>query len=179
MMHEDAAAGTATTRELVATNACATISDVSVSWRWNDTSEAGADDAAAAPLEGLRILVVDDDPDARDLLCALLGQRGAAVSTASRAEDAFEQLITKRPDVLVSDIAMPGEDGYTLVGRVRALPADHGGRTPAIAVTAYAASSDRARALAAGFDHYLSKPVDLDKLVETLRALRGPSLRAV
>jgi CheY-like chemotaxis protein len=178
-MHEVATRGTlARPRKLAVTNACATISDVSVSWRWNGTAT-GAEDAAAAPLEGLRVLVVDDDPDARDLLCALLGQRGASVSTASRAEDAFELLTTERPDVLVSDIAMPGEDGYTLVGRVRALPADQGGATPAIAVTAYAASSDRARALAAGFDHYLSKPVDLDKLVETLRALRGPSLRAL
>lgn len=124
-------------------------------------------------LEGLRILIVDDDPDARDLLYAILSQRLADVSVASCAAEAFEMLQRERPDVLVSDIAMPHEDGYTLIGRIRRLDADEGGATPAIAVTAYAGRSDEDRAKQAGFDAHFSKPVDVDALVRLLVDVRN------
>lgn len=120
----------------------------------------------------LAILIVEDDDDARELMQAVLEQRGATVSAAESVARAFELLRHgAAPDVIVSDIAMPDEDGFTLARRVRALPADSGGQTPIIAVSAYAASSDRVRALAAGFDRYLHKPVDFDELSVTIRSV--------
>ena len=124
-------------------------------------------------LEGLRIVIVDDDGDARDLLATVLLQRSAQVFAADRAAEAFELLERERPDVLISDIAMPEEDGYMLIARVRALPADRGGRTPAIAVTAYAGRADRKRALEAGFDAHFAKPIEIDNLVDTLVDIRA------
>ncbi len=120
----------------------------------------------------LAILIVEDDDDARELMQAVLEQRGATVSAAESVARAFELLRHgAAPDVIVSDIAMPDEDGFMLARRVRALPADSGGQTPIIAVSAYAASSDRVRALAAGFDRYLHKPVDFDELSVTIRSV--------
>ena len=124
-------------------------------------------------LEGLRIVVVDDDPDARDLLVTVLMQRSAQVFAADGAAAAFELVGRERPDVLISDIAMPEEDGYMLIRRVRALGADEGGRTAAIAVTAYAGRADRRRALDAGFDGHFAKPVDVDALVDVLLDVRA------
>lgn len=123
-------------------------------------------------LEGLRIVVVDDDADARDLLATILTQRRAQVFAADCAATAFELVRRERPDVLVSDIAMPDEDGYMLIGRVRALTAAEGGGTPSIAVTAYAGPADRKRALEAGFDAHLGKPIDVDSLVDKLADVR-------
>lgn len=117
---------------------------------------------------GIVILVVEDDPDARELMQAVLEQRGANVFAAESVARAFELLETSTPDVIVSDIAMPDEDGLTLVRRLRSRPDDRGGKTPTIAVSAYAGSSDRVRALAAGFDRYLYKPVDFDELSSTI-----------
>ncbi len=119
-------------------------------------------------LEGLRIVVVDDDGDARELLAAFLDQRSAEVFTASCAADGFTLVERELPDALISDIAMPEEDGYMLIRRIRALPAERGGRTPAIALTAYAAKSDRLRALEAGFDAHFTKPVDIEAVVDKL-----------
>lgn len=124
-------------------------------------------------LEGLRIVIVDDDPDARDLLRTVLEQRSARVFDAECASDAFELVKRERPDVLISDIAMPEEDGYMLIARVRALTEDEGGRTPAIAVTAYAGRADRNRAIEAGFDAHYAKPIDLDALVDRLLDIRS------
>jgi CheY-like chemotaxis protein len=124
-------------------------------------------------LEGLRIVIVDDDADARELLATVLTQRSAQVFAADCAAGAFELVTRERPDLLISDIAMPEEDGYTLVGRVRALAVDDGGRTPAIAVTAYAGRADRKRALDAGFDAHFAKPIDIDALVATLLDIRS------
>lgn len=124
-------------------------------------------------LAGFRIVLVDDDPDARDLLATVLVQRSAEVFAASSAPEAFALLKEHRPDVLISDIAMPEEDGYMLIRRVRALGADEGGLTPAVAVTAYAGRADRRRALEAGFDDHYAKPIDLDKLVERLVEIRN------
>lgn len=123
-------------------------------------------------LQGLRIVVVDDDDDARDLLATVLTQRSAEVFVAETAADAFELVQRELPNALISDIAMPEEDGYMLIGRVRLLPEERGGKTTAIALTAYAGRADRKRALDAGFDTHFSKPVDIDKLVHALAMLR-------
>ena len=122
-------------------------------------------------LDGLRVLVVDDEPDARELLAAGLGQCGAEVTTVSSAGEALAALAGAKFDALVSDLGMPGEDGYWLVGRVRALPAEAGGRTPAVALTAYARTEDRLRAMRAGFDMHVSKPVELNELVAVIANL--------
>ncbi len=116
-------------------------------------------------LDGLRVLVVDDERDARELLAAGLGQCGAEVTTVSSAGEALEALAGAKFDALVSDIGMPGEDGYSFIGRLRALPPEAGGRTPAVALTAYARVEDRLRAMRAGFDMHVSKPVELTELV--------------
>jgi CheY-like chemotaxis protein len=123
-------------------------------------------------LEGLRVVVVDDDGDARDLLATVLMQRSAQVFVAESAAEALELVQRELPDALISDIAMPEEDGYMLIGRVRALSAEQGGGTTSIAVTAYAGRADRKRALDAGFDSHFSKPVDIDTLVRELVELR-------
>lgn len=123
-------------------------------------------------LEGLRIVLVDDDPDARDLLTTVLLQRSADVHTAESAAEAFALVQRERPHVLISDIAMPEEDGHTLIRRIRLLSEEEGGRTMAIAVTAYAGRADRNRALTAGFDAHFGKPIDIDVLVERLIELR-------
>lgn len=122
-------------------------------------------------LMGVRILVVDDDDDARDLLRTLLEGLGATVVPAASVREALEALAPEI-DVLVSDIAMPEADGYALVREVRAREAHGFPRLPAIAVTAYAAASDRARALEAGFDLHFAKPVDLDALTAAIGNFR-------
>ncbi len=124
--------------------------------------------ASAAPtpavvrgeLDGIRILVVDDDADARVLLEQLLARRGAEVLLAANAADGFRAVEEMAPDVLLCDIEMPVEDGYGLIKRVRSLPASSGGLLPAAALTAYAREEDRQRALAAGFQHHVAKPID-------------------
>ena len=126
---------------------------------------------APVQLDGLRILVVDDDQDARELITELLRSRGADVRTAASAHEARSLLDTEPPDVLLSDIAMPGHDGLELIRSVRERPLTAGGRVPAIALTAYARDEDRARSLAAGFDAHLAKPVDVDALVMTVAGL--------
>jgi CheY-like chemotaxis protein len=123
-------------------------------------------------LEGLRVVIVDDDSDARDLLATVLVQRSAKVFVAESAAEALELVRRELPDALISDIAMPEEDGYMLIGRVRALPEEQGGKTTSIALTAYAGRADRKRALDAGFDTHFSKPLDIDKLVLALAMLR-------
>ena len=119
-------------------------------------------------LERYVILVVEDDPDARELMQAVLEQRGATVLTADSVATALELFAQKNVDVIVSDIAMPEEDGYALVKRVRALGPEKGGDKPIVALSAYAAKSDRVRALSAGFTQYLHKPVDFEELVSTI-----------
>ena len=100
--------------------------------------------------------MVDDEPDARELVAAVLVRSGAQVRTASTVEDAIRQLIERRPDVLLSDIGLPNEDGYALIRRVREID----GEVPAGALTAYAGPEDRRRALEAGFHAHIAKPVD-------------------
>ncbi len=126
---------------------------------------------------GLRILVVDDEPDARSLVSTLLGSCGAEVRTASSAAEAFEVLREFRPNVLLSDIAMPGEDGYDLIRRVRELTPEEGGRVPAAALTAHARAEDRRRTLLAGFNMHVPKPVDPEELLAVVASLEGWSRR--
>ena len=122
-------------------------------------------------LDGLRILVVDDEPDAREILRRVLGSANAQVRTAASAQEAMTQIREFRPDVLVSDIGIPGEDGYALLRRVRALSPTEGGRIPAIALTAFARAEDRSRTLNAGFQVHLAKPVQAADLLASIAAL--------
>ncbi|MEZ5319160.1 MAG: response regulator [Vicinamibacterales bacterium] len=132
-------------------------------------------------LEGLRVLMVDDEPDARELVTILLQLDGAEVVTAPSAEGARVALAREHFDVMVSDISMPGEDGYSLLTGIRAAEAARGlARLPAVALTALARQADRERATEVGFDRYLAKPVRAEVLVGVVAALAGASpLRAV
>jgi PAS domain S-box-containing protein len=122
-------------------------------------------------LEGVRVLLVEDERDTRELLKTILEGCGAVVTEAASAGEALAALEHVRPDVLVSDIGMPGENGYELIKKVRALPAECGGRVPAVALTAYAGAKDRRRALLAGFHTHLAKPVEPDELLAVLASL--------
>jgi PAS domain S-box-containing protein len=122
-------------------------------------------------LAGRRILVVDDEADARDLLAEILGQAGADVIVVSSADEALEMLRRWRPDVLVSDIGMPGDDGYVLIRKVRALGPEEGSQVRALALTAYARSEDRVLALEAGFHTHIAKPVDPLELTALIAGL--------
>ncbi|MCY7282291.1 MAG: response regulator, partial [Cyanobacteria bacterium CAN_BIN43] len=119
-------------------------------------------------LLGIRVLVVDDEPDMRDVIAFSLEQAGAEVITAATAIKALEALVQFQPDILVSDIGMPDMDGYTLIQKIRELPPEQGGQTKAIALTAYAAESDQAQALQAGFHQHLAKPVEPEVLVKAI-----------
>jgi signal transduction histidine kinase/CheY-like chemotaxis protein len=124
-------------------------------------------------LDGLRVLVVDDDPDALELATAILARAGAVVRTCTSAAEAVGMLPHWHPDVLVSDIEMPGEDGYALIRAVRSLAAEQGGRTPAIALTAYGRRQDRMRSLTAGYNMHVSKPVDPGELTAIIASVAG------
>jgi CheY-like chemotaxis protein len=125
-------------------------------------------------LANMRVLLVDDDNDTRDFLAAAMTAAGAELRAVGDAAMAFDLVLSWRPEVIVSDIAMPQQDGYTLIRRIRALPAEQGGRTPAVALTALARPKDRVRALAAGFQTHLPKPVDPSELVLVVANLRQP-----
>ena len=126
---------------------------------------------AAVNLAGVRVVIVDDDHDARELVTEVLRSRGAEVSAVASADECLAALDRQVPDILLSDIAMPGHDGVELMRRVRERPASSGGRVPAIALTAYAREEDRDRSIAAGFQVHLSKPVDLAALLTTVAGL--------
>ncbi|HEY0099404.1 MAG TPA: ATP-binding protein [Pyrinomonadaceae bacterium] len=118
-----------------------------------------------ARLDGIHVLVVDDEGDARELLTAILTQSGATVTVASNVADALDKLHSLKPDLLLSDIEMANEDGYSLIRKVRVLEEGRGQRIPAIALTAHARSSDRSRAISQGFQLHISKPVEPAELV--------------
>ena len=124
-------------------------------------------------LTGLKLLVVDDDPDSATIAARLLADRGASVVKVGSATQALEALKRERPDALVSDIGMPGHDGYELIRWIRSLPDIEGGRTPALALTAFARSEDRRRALLAGYQSHAAKPVDPLELVTVVASLTG------
>jgi len=126
-------------------------------------------------LEGLRILVVDDDSDGREVLAVQLAERGATTNVSASADDALRKLDTFRPDIIVADIGMPGEDGYSLIRKIRDRPLDRSGLTPAIALTAYAGDGNRQRALEAGYQKHLSKPAEPEELALTIASLAGRS----
>jgi signal transduction histidine kinase len=127
----------------------------------------------AAMLMGVRLLVVDDDPGARELISGMLEGFGAQVSVAESGQAALSLLFAQRPDVLIADLGMPGMDGYALIEQVRALDPDFGGLTPAVAVTAYASPQDRLRALQAGYQNHVAKPVEAEELAIVIASLAG------
>ncbi|HEU4477465.1 MAG TPA: ATP-binding protein [Pyrinomonadaceae bacterium] len=141
-------------------------SDFMSQMKGKDSDEEWADELA-----GLKVLVVDDEPDTCELLRSLLSKCGAEVTAANSAEEAFRLFKLGHPDVMVSDIGMPREDGYELMRKVRALPPDKGGNVPAVALTAYARAEDRLRALRAGYQMHVSKPVELAELVAIVASL--------
>lgn len=140
-------------------------------------------EAAAAPsarpgalpkvLAGLQILVVDDDLDIIELFTAALSACGGEVTSANNASDGLALAIQMRPHVIVSDIAMIGEDGYWLVGRLRRLPAEFRPNVPVLAATAYGREHSRARVLAAGFTEHVQKPIDPEDLCRLVAKLAG------
>jgi hypothetical protein len=124
-------------------------------------------------LEGLRVLVVDDEPDVRDFALMTFQECGAEGAAAATCAEALHILMDWRPDVLVADIGMPDEDGYSLIHKVRSLPADRGGRTPAMALTAYARTEDRVRILSSGYQIHVAKPVEPVELIAAVASLAG------
>jgi CheY-like chemotaxis protein len=127
-------------------------------------------------LDGLQVLVVDDEPDTLMLVAEVLREWGAQVNLAASAEEAMNEFRRMRPDVIISDIGMPGMDGYGFIRQVRSLSAAEGGRTPAVALTAYARIEDAQRAFAAGFQLHVPKPVDPVRLTTMVANLGGRSL---
>jgi len=122
-------------------------------------------------LVGMRALFVDDEADAREIITMILAECGADVRTASSATEALTACDEWRPDVLISDIGMPGEDGYTLIKKLREREVLHGGHIPAIALTAYARREDRLRALSVGYEHHIPKPIEPDELLAVVASL--------
>lgn len=134
-------------------------------------SDVGTSAGPPRELGGLRVLVVEDDPDIRELLASILAQAGAVVASAESAATGFDEVRRFRPQLLVSDIGMPREDGYSFIRRVRALGDDAGGQIPSIALTAFTSDGDRARALRAGFTLHMGKPVEAFELVYAVKTL--------
>ena len=124
-------------------------------------------------LAGLKVLVVDDEPDTRELIREVLKECGAEVILSRSAAEALEALEQHKPDILISDLGMPDEDGYSLISKIRELPAERGGHIPAAALTAYARAEDRMRVLRSGFQFHLPKPVDSAELVTVIASLAG------
>jgi CheY-like chemotaxis protein len=124
-------------------------------------------------LDGLRVLVVDDQTDTLELIAFILSEYGADVRTTPSASEAFDAIAQSVPDILISDIGMPEEDGYSLLARIRTLPAEQGGLLPAIALTAFAREEERTRALKAGFSRHIPKPVEPAELVIVVANLAG------
>jgi CheY-like chemotaxis protein len=140
--------------------------------------EASPPDAEAA-VAGLQILIVEDEHDAREFLALLLASHGAVVRTAVSGAEALAAMTEERPDLLLADLRMPGEDGRSLIKRWRTYEAEHPGRrVPAIAVTAYASPTDRDLAIAAGFDSHVAKPVDVAVLAAAIGRVRGSAAPA-
>ena len=124
-------------------------------------------------LNGLRVLLVDDEAEAREILSTVMTRTGAEVTACDSASEALALLLEWKPDVILSDIAMPDEDGYSFIGKVRALPREKGGETPAAALTAYARDIDRSQALAAGYQMHIAKPIGAIQLVTMVARLAG------
>jgi CheY-like chemotaxis protein len=119
-------------------------------------------------LSGVRVLIVDDEPDARDVLRRIVERAKATIQTAATVAEAREIIARNPPDLVVSDIAMPDEDGFAMIEHLRTAPPEIGGGTPAIALTAYAREEDRQRTLQAGFAAHVAKPVEPAELIEVI-----------
>jgi CheY-like chemotaxis protein len=132
-------------------------------------------DMTLRDLSGVEMLVVDDDRDARELMTRILTDCNAHVRTAASAREGFEAFQAARPDILISDLGMPDNDGFELLSWVRALGREQGGNVPAIALTAFARSEDRLRALEAGFSAHISKPVEASELISAVAGIVGPA----
>ncbi len=141
-------------------------------------SQEDAELSGLPSLAGIRVLVVDNEPDARALIAAVLERWGAEVTTVGTVAEAIERIRHARPDVLLSDIAMPGEDGYDLIRQVRALD-DRSMPLPAAALTAFANATDRARTLLAGYQAHLPKPIEAAELGAVVAALAGRTVKGV
>jgi PAS domain S-box-containing protein len=152
----------------VAAESVAHIDLFSAASRKRKATEYGFDPCA---LDGINVLIVEDEPDTRDLLTTILQECGANVAAVGSARDAITSLQHNLPNVLLSDIGMTGENGYDLIKEIRALPPEKGGNIPAVALTAYAGSLDRRRALIAGFHVHLAKPVEPDELLAVIGSL--------
>lgn len=142
-----------------------------------DTREHPAAETARPPrgrlprLDGVSILLVDDEKDARNVVAAMLEKAGASVQAAASAQEALDSLETAVPNLMISDIGMPGEDGYSLIRKVRGLPPERGGNLPAIALSAYTRTEDRIQAITSGFQMHLSKPADALELLTVVESL--------
>jgi CheY-like chemotaxis protein len=124
-------------------------------------------------LDGTRILAVDDEPDASELLKTMIEESGGEVTIATSADEALNVLARGKFDIIVSDIGMPGKDGYQFMQEVRSLPANRGGTIPAVALTAYARTEDRLRALRAGYQMHVPKPIEYAELITVTASLVG------
>jgi CheY-like chemotaxis protein len=122
-------------------------------------------------LKDRRILIVEDDSDTQELLKTVLGRHGARVTAVSSGARALAEIEHVKPDVIISDIAMAGENGYDVIKKIRSLGPEKGGHVPAIALTAYTGTSDRRQALLAGFQTHLAKPVEPDELLAVILSL--------
>ena len=133
--------------------------------------ESHSNGKAQTSLKGLRILAIDDEPDVRDMLQTLLQDCGANVLIASSAQEGLEALAAWKPHVLISDIGMPDEDGYSLIRKIRALTPEQGADVPAIALTGYVRVEERVRALEAGYQMFVPKPVETNELISIINDL--------
>ena len=124
-----------------------------------------------AGMHGLHLMLVEDDDDSREMLMTFLESHAIKVTAVDSAAQALEELPTMRPDLLISDVGLPEQDGYDLIRAVRALPPEKGGRTPAIALTGYVSVQDRNQALASGFQEHMAKPINVDELLRMIRQL--------
>jgi CheY-like chemotaxis protein len=143
-----------------------------------ETPRPHATHADADLLHDVHVLVVDDQEDARDLLQTSLTHYGAIVTTVDSAAAAFAEIDRHAPDVLLSDVGMPREDGYDLIRQLRSRPVASGGEIPAVAVTAYATVNDRAAALASGYQAHVAKPFEPEELARIVASLRGAHIRS-
>lgn len=138
---------------------------------------APAPEPPTSDLGGVKVLVVEDEPDVRELLRWLLESNHAVVCTASSVDEALVLLAKERPDIVISDIGMPNRDGFSLIRAIRGLDAQEGGQTPAVALTAFAHPEDRTRALLAGYQFHISKPIDPAELLAALATLSARRAR--
>lgn len=127
---------------------------------------------AESDISGCRILIVEDDRDSREMLAVLLNAHNAETMTAANAVEALDKIPSFKPDILISDLGMPEVDGYDLIRHIRSMSPEHGGKVPAIALTGYAGPEEMKRVHSAGFDSHLPKPVDQEKLINTIRTIR-------